>query len=378
MTSRERLLALLRGEPTDRIGVSLMGVRVFTPWWMANRHRSYAPLVERVRRHGDVLSGIGLETGFFGTAAPLEIHKRAELAEGHENVEYRITEVTAPHGTLRAVDAWHTVQQLNMPHEHFIKTPDDAENLLAIPYVAPQVDLAPVIERDRQIGPRGLVMIGIGSNPIGDVHALFGTERLALWSFEHRDLLHRLLAELLRRKLDLVRAVGASGLAREMPVLWTHVGAEAVVPPLAGPADFYDFCVRYDAELHAAMHHMGGYVRVHSHGSLSKVIEGFAEAGTDILQPVEPPPGGDITLAEAKRRVGRRLVLEGNIQFARLADEPPEAFRDLVRQAVAEGKPGGRFILSPTASPYWPVLPERALENYRTMIDVALTDGRYR
>ena len=83
MTSRERLLTLLRGEPTDRIGVYLMGVRPWTPWWMAGRHPSYLPLVDLARQKADVFSPIGFETGFYYTAAPVRIERRVEPVPGH-------------------------------------------------------------------------------------------------------------------------------------------------------------------------------------------------------------------------------------------------------------------------------------------------------
>ncbi|MBN2583832.1 MAG: hypothetical protein JXL80_12265 [Planctomycetes bacterium] len=379
MTSRERLLALLKGEPTDRIGVHVMGVRVFTDWWLKGRgsHPSYRPVIEAVRERTDCLDGIGFDQGFYYSAADIAIHRSVEQVPGHDEIEHHVTVVEGPRGPLRHVDAVHKVERLPMPIEHLVKTPEDAENFLALPYAMPRPDIAPLVARDREVGDRGLVLVGIGSNPIGDVHSLLGSETLAYWSREHRDLVHRLLAEMLRRKMDVIKHFATSGLNEAMPVVWGHVGAEAAVPPLHGPADFHDFVVRYDKPLHALMHETGGLVRVHCHGSLGKVLEGFVEAGADMVQPVEGPPEGDITLREAKRLVGDRLTIEGNVQIARIYEDKPEGFRRLVEQTVADGKPGGRFVLCPTASPYTLQLSERAVSNYLTLIDVALEQGWY-
>jgi len=377
MTSRERLLALLHGEPTDRIGLHLLGVRPWTPWWLKDRHPSYAPLIELARGQGDILSPIGFETGFCCTAAPLHQTTFAEDVPGHGDVEHHVTIVEGPHGPLRQVVALHRIERETMTVEHYVKTPDDAENVLAIPYVPVRPDMAPFVERDRAVGPRGLAMIGLGTDPIGLVHGLLGTERLAVWSVEHRDLIHAMLREFLRRLLDVVRQFAASGLHRQMPLLFFHTGAEIVAPPIHGPADFHDFCTRYDTQLHAAIHEAGGRIRVHCHGRLGRILEEFIAAGVDILQPVEPPPEGDVLLEDAKRRIGHDMLIEGNLQFSRLATDPPHEFRCLVERTVAAGKPGGRFILCPTASPYWPQLPQLALTNYRTMVNVALSAGRY-
>jgi len=379
MTSRERLLALLKGEATDRIGLHVMGVRVFTDWWLAGRggHPSYRPVIEAVRQKADCLAGIGFDSGFLYSAEPIEIHKSVEQVPGHSEIEHQVTVVEGPHGPLRHVDAVHKREKLPMPVEHFIKRPEDVDNLLALPYEMPKPNIALLVAKDRQVGDRGLAMIAIGSDPVGDVHGLLGSELMAIWSFEHRDLIHRMLEEMLRRKMAVIKHFGAAGLHRRMPVLWSHVGAEAAVPPLHSPGDFNDFVVRYDRPLHDLMHEAGGFVRVHCHGSLSKILEGFVEAGVDMLQPIEAPPEGDTTMAEAKRRIGDELVIEGNIQISRLYDEDPDAFRRLVEQTIAEGKPGGRFVLCPTASPYSVELSDRAVRNYLTFIDVALQQGRY-
>jgi hypothetical protein len=377
MTSRERLLALIRGEPTDRIGVHLLGVRPWTPWWLKDRHPSYAPLIELARSQGDILSPIGFETGFCYTAAPLPQANSVEDVPDHPDVEHHVTIVEGPHGPLRQVVALDRIEREPMTVEHYVKTPADAENVLAIPYVPLQLDMTPFVERDRAVGPRGLAMIGLGCDPIGLVHGLLGTERLAVWSVEYRDLLHRMLREFLRRLLDVVHQFAVSGLHRRMPLLFFHTGAEIVAPPIHGPADFHDFVTRYDTPLHAAIHEAGGWIRVHCHGRLDKVLEEFVAAGVDILQPVEPLPEGDVLLSDAKQRIGDKMVIEGNLQFSRLMTDSPDEFRRLVEHTVAEGKPGGRFILCPTASPWWPQLPELALTNYRTMVEVALSAGRY-
>jgi len=377
MTSRERLLALLAGQPTDRIGLHIMGVRPWTDWWMADRHASYRPLIDAVAAKTDLCAFTGFDTGFYYTAADGNVRARIENPSGHPGVEHRIREVDTPTGMLREVYAVDTANPLPMPIEHFIKTPADVDGFLALSYEPIRPDIEPLLELDRRIDDRGVVWIGLGSDPIGEVHQLLGSERMAMWAYEHRDLIHRLLAEMLRRKLAALGAFAAADLAAKMPVVFMHVGAEAAVPPLHGPDDFRDFVARYDAPLHDAIHAMGGYVRVHCHGSVGKVLGDFAAMGADMLHPVEAPPMGDVTLTEAKGLVDGRVTLEGNIQIANVMEDDADAFAELVATTIAEGKPGGRFCLCPTASPYQVELSERTVRNYLTLIDMALDLGRY-
>jgi len=86
---------------------------------------------------------------------------------------------------------------------------------------------------------------------------------------------------------------------------------------------------------------------------------------------------GDVTLPDAKRRAAGRMTVEGNLQIAPIYEDSPDVFAARVEQTIAEGKPGGRFCLTPTASPYTVELPERAVTNYLTMIEMARDLGRY-
>ena len=87
---------------------------------------------------------------------------------------------------------------------------------------------------------------------------------------------------------------------------------------------------------------------------------------------------GDVTLAEAKQRVGRDLTIVGNIQHHDVETMPTSQFRRLVEETVRTGSEGARFILSPTATPFgWPTMPGLARDNWLAMLEVALEVGGY-
>ena len=81
---------------------------------------------------------------------------------------------------------------------------------------------------------------------------------------------------------------------------------------------------------------------------------------------------GDVDLADAKRRVGKQLCLEGNIEIGELYAAPTETVVALVTEAMAAGKPGGGFILCPSASPHTRTLSHLTVTNYLAMIDIAV------
>jgi hypothetical protein len=118
-------------------------------------------------------------------------------------------------------------------------------------------------------------------------------------------------------------------------------------------------------------------VHIHCHGNLKGVLDGFLRAGTDSLHPVEAPPMGDTTLAEFRERVGLNIAIKGNIQIGDIMDADPGEIAGKVRQAFDEAGRDGAYILAPTASPFWPELSERALANYRSMVETGREYGVY-
>ncbi|KPK84066.1 MAG: hypothetical protein AMJ81_06660, partial [Phycisphaerae bacterium SM23_33] len=141
---------------------------------------------------------------------------------------------------------------------------------------------------------------------------------------------------------------------------------------------FEEFVVAYDARLVELIHsYPDTYVIVHSHGRVSRFLERFAAVGMDGLNVLEPPPMGDTVLAEAKRRVGDKYCLIGNIQYDDLARGSRQEVERLVMEAIRQGGPGGGFILSPCASPYERPLPARAGENLIHYLVMGRQHGRY-
>ena len=86
--------------------------------------------------------------------------------------------------------------------------------------------------------------------------------------------------------------------------------------------------------------------------------------------PIEPPPHGNITLAEVRRDYGRDLVLFGNLEVTDIENLRPDLFERVVAQTLREGTAGkGRgFVLLPTAAPYGRTITPTTLANYETMV----------
>lgn len=114
---------------------------------------------------------------------------------------------------------------------------------------------------------------------------------------------------------------------------------------------FEQFILKYERPLWQMVRDAGQIVWVHCHGKINMVIDDFVQGGVQLLDPVEPPPQGDIEIEEAKRRASAGpMTLIGNIQYSDLCQRPTNEFESLIKRAICDG---GRqhFILGPTEFP---------------------------
>ena len=99
--------------------------------------------------------------------------------------------------------------------------------------------------------------------------------------------------------------------------------------------------------------------------------------GADGLDPIEPPPQGDVELAYVRENYGDNLVLFGNLEASDIENLPTPRFIEKIKLALDEGTRGkGRgFVLRPSACPYGRILSPLAMRNYEAIIDEVNAQG---
>ena len=369
MSSQERLLATFRRQPVDRVPVKVWGAQPA----FQTIHPSFDPLLLAALEKTDLVDTWTMSGGvaLSGTDT-VAVHTEVRDCEP-EDYRQRIDTYQTPGGELTSIWYFNDKGKPGYMKKYRIETEEDARRLLSIPYVPIREDVTGFFEKRDQLGQRGIVMVGM-NEPMYAINAMMGSETFALWSITHRDLLHELINTMYERIRDRLEYQ----LQRGVGPVYGYVGPELCIPPLQSPADFQEFVVEYDRKLIDLIHTHDGLVWCHSHGKMGPVLEGFAEMGVDVLNPVEPPPIGDITLVQAKARVGDRVALEGNIEKDEFYRSTPDRIRELVRRAIHEGAPGYGFILCPTSSfQEWSEASPRYVENYLAYIDDGLQAGRY-
>jgi hypothetical protein len=123
------------------------------------------------------------------------------------------------------------------------------------------------------------------------------------------------------------------------------------------------------------MHHPVSHIAISSRKPQTRTPCRLPEGSEYIdlvgLDPIEPPPQGDVELGYVRERYGDQLVLFGNIEASDIENLPSDKFRRKVDQALQEGTAGnGRgLVLMPSACSYGRYLSPLAVENYCAMIE---------
>ena len=358
MTRQERLRRAYCHEEMDRPAV-------YSRTGFPDNDPTYDRLKAYLHEHSE------LKVGWNGRAFETRPEVRHTVEPYSDDFERHISTLITPAGELQATrrESRHGLPGLD--ETFYIKSREDATKYLSLPM--PEIvpgDLSSFAAAQARVGERGIVDVSLGFNPAGMVASLCGSETFALMSITDRDILHALCEREMKVIINALKFLLSQGIGP----FFSMAGEEYIVPPLHGPADFYDFNVRYDKPIFDLIHDAGGRIHVHCHGSIKRVIHGFVDMGVDVLHPFEAPPMGDITPAEARDAVAGKICLEGNIQINRMYEHTPEDVRAETEALMATVFGDGQgLIVSPTASPYIRGQGEKCFPQYKAMIDAVLS-----
>ena len=371
MTRKERLLATLRGLPVDRPPVCFYEINGYDehpddqdPFNIFS-HPSWQPLIDLAREKTDriVMRGVA-----FKEIAPDPI---GHIATDQTTIKNGSRCIRRTVHAGRRILTMETRQDPDIntiwTTEPLLKDLDDLDAFLELPVfgAGETVNATEFLKVETDIGDTGLVMIDT-PDPLCLAALLFDMSNYTMVALTEQERFHRLLerfSEVLLAKTEEV--------AKLLPGrLWRIYGPEFASPPYLPPYLFREYVSRYVGPMIDLIHQSGGFARVHCHGNIRDILDDIVVMGADAIDPIEPPPQGDVTLKFVRERYGDRLVLFGNLECADIENLPTSEFEKKVRQALDEGTAGsGRgFVLMPSASPYGRVLGERAMRNYEAMV----------
>ena len=374
MTRRQRLMNTLRGLPVDRPPVCFYEINGYDenpndpdPFNIFT-HPSWLPLLDLAREKTDriVMRGVA-----FKEIAPDPIgHIANDISTIRNGSRFIRRTVSAGRKVLTMESRQDPDINTVWTTEPLLKDVCDLDTFLELPVFGAGeiIDTTAFLKAESDIGETGLVMIDT-PDPLCLAALLFDMSNYTMIALTEQEKFHRLL----ERFSDVLLAKTAE-VARLLPGrLWRIYGPEFASPPYLPPSLFREYVCRYVKPMISLIHQSGGYARIHCHGKIHDILDDIADMGADAIDPIEPPPQGDVELRYVREKHGNHLVLFGNIECADIENLPAHEFEKKIRRALDEGTSGsGRgFVLMPSASPYGRILGDLALENYRVMVRMA-------
>ena len=372
MTSRERLLTVLRGGRPDRVPVTIYEHSAFNDDW-PNHEPTYAPLLALERKYGDSFVRAPVEDCpiFLGDPNVVSGSQKRQP----DGTLVRTTEIDTPKGKLRTVSRRDPGLMTNWQVEPLIKSDDDIERVLAMPDPPTEVHVGRIHELESRVGEEGLLCFSIG-DAIGHVVGLFDFEDFITRCYGDDGPIRALIDKaqaLVLRAIERLGAVVEDAAFR----LW---GPEYCGAPLMNPHVYFPrYVIEQDKQATRAIHDSGNISIIHCHGKLRDILNMIGEIGAEALEPIEtlPMQTADVALAEVKDRLGNKMCLMGAVQAFTLETGSPQDVRQQVREAIDVAADGGGLVMLPTAAPFMVPLDARCLANCEAMYLATHEFGRY-
>ncbi len=367
MSSRERLLTTIRHEEPDHVPLCF---------------RSVAPLQDRWRNPFErVLALRELDVDdklFVGAPWPYDPQVTVrEWVDHDEDPKYplMVKALDTPAGTLQmkvrqTEDYAPTSLGLFSDHnwsratEFLVKGPQDLDKLAYLFPDPRQSDLSSFrqnVRRVKDFARRHQVLVeGNCQSATNAALALCGGQNFIVAAVEQPDFARALL-DLIhtwsKQQLELVLDAGVDTVyysaCYETTAFWS-------------PRLYWEMIAPRVRELTALAGAAGVPWHYYMDTGAAPLYQRFPELGIGIWSSLDPPPFGDVTIAQAKEKLAGQVCLWGGVNAGHTIERGTrEDVREAVRAAIAAGAPGGGFVLS-TADSVWDPKP---LDNVLALIE---------
>lgn len=369
MNDRQRLLAILNHEPPDRI-----------PWiprlllWYQAR-----VLTETMPERWEGYSLREVEKAL-GVGTPARDGKVFDVEyDGMEIVERRedgrqVTEYHTPVGSVRSVTQFSDfLDAQGLPGreiEHPLKAPEDYR---VWEWIVEHTHWIPAYDDyrayDAEIGGDGLPMVQVGDVPFHEfLQDLAGYGNAFFHIADHPQEVDHLLHLMLEVQRERMWPVIAESPARLL-LHGLHLSSQ-----FTPPGFFEQYILPYYEEFMPWMHDSGKAVAMHADNDTSAILDLIERAGWDMVECFVTAPMVPLTLAEARRGWGDRVIVWGGLPSTLLSPSVSEdEFRSYVDELFEVIAPGDAFILGVADN----VMPDSLVERLAWLTEIVEERGTY-
>lgn len=363
MRVKDRLLEAMHGEKVDRVPLQILGFNFASQDQIASlKDPARKEIAERIFEHTTFSSNIPSYINRYLVTPPQRI-KMVERKKNETSVT-SVSEIDTPKGKLTAVSLRNNISgATTWTVKYPVESLDDIAKIRSVPWEIPQ-NLSPLDVEKLPPDPDGRQIIYARiSSPFVCVAGMMRYEYFLMLCATELNLIRELTEICTERIMEILDVLLSKP---GIDVVWMG-GCEWLTPPMGSPRIYEELVQNQEKQLIARIHEAGALAHVHCHGNVRSSINSVIDRGTDYFEPVEPPPDGDITFADAKNVAKDQMTLGGNIEARILANEDESTVEKSV-QAVFEGKKS-RMVLQTTEGLLAHSMSKRTLANYHKMID---------
>lgn len=252
--------------------------------------------------------------------------------------------------------------------KRWIETEEEFAAFLTLDSLQPALpDIESVRTKEEQIGKHGLPYAEV-SDPFGVVSEMFPTDLFYIKTINDRKRIEKLLFLTGQRILKSIECLCRD---THKPFILRMIGSEKAVPPFMSRNDFLQFEGPFYREVAGIASKYEIPAAFHCHGPVRDILSDVWSMGYSFVEPFEPPPRGNLTIAEALELAAGRGVVFGGVDDVLLSTGSAEEVRDAVERCLVESKESGQpFILSQSATPFFDPLSENARINLLLFLEI--------
>jgi hypothetical protein len=254
--------------------------------------------------------------------------------------------------------------------KRWIETEEDFAAFLSLESLVPAVpDILSVRTKEEQIGDHGLPYAEV-TDPFGMVSEMFPTEVFYVKTITDRPRIEALLSLTSRR---ILRSIEQLCRDTRRPFVLRLIGAEQAVPPFMSREDFLHFEGPFYRQVAETASKYEVPAAFHCHGPVREILDDVWRMGYSFVEPFEPPPRGNLSIAEALEMTAGRGVVFGGVDDVLLSTGSVDEVRRAVERCLSEARNSNcPFILSQSATPFFDPLGEKARKNLLLFLELAV------
>lgn len=349
----------MRGEAVDRVPLVLEGFGIARPETIKDAGKT--EILDRVAGHLHFRHSCPAFVNRYLVTPRQRITESQRRAGSGEVVT--TTTIDTPKGPLTAVSGRNSTSNTTWELKYPVESLADIEKIRSVPWELPEGLAPPDLSSVPELfATRGIVHTGV-SSPFVCVAGMMPYQYFLELCITEFNLIKELTQQCLERILSILDVVLSEN---TVEYVWMG-GCEWLTPPMGSPKLYDEFVQYFERKVIERIHAAGAISHVHCHGNVRSTLEPVIQRGGDFFEPMEPPPDGDITFAQAKAIAAGRITLGGNVEARLMDNEDADTVEEATRRAFDGGK--ARMVLQTSAGPISRMTP-KMIANYHRMIDV--------